>query len=653
MKSSMKHQILWAVVMAGVLSVPQMAQAEVFTLKPVVVTANRILQPITETKADISVINREMIENHHVDTLEKALRMVPGVQFLNYGESGINANLSGIRINGSNDVLLLIDGIRVNDMKGGGTTGYMYSSRRNNLGNVERIEVLRGSAGMIYGSGAVGGVINIITRKTTGRETLMEVSAGNFGEREYQFHTQGQNDKFIYRVYAGDQRRGDFRDGAGKLFISSSKMRNAGAQIGYVWTPTHRLTLDFDLLRSEYFGEDDVYHQTYGGFYYNSMWTLQHQAEFKKDWQHRFVYRLSDENDEYWQRQAKYGLGADTRYQFISEQLTFHKPYATLVFGVDYSRAENRKTLIKFVDRKKIEKYPMMKNISSYAQLDWNPIKQVLVSLGARKDYPSGGYASMSIDSHTSYSGKLGFDFTNRFGAYLSSSDYFILPSVVQLFNSKNEKGLPGILPAVGNIKSLGLTYKIGDNHYVTMNWFKTIAERSIVLSYKKDPKTGLYYYENYANYRANGWNAQWMARLSENWQMNFGWTHLFQSAEGDNFKMGYYPKDKFTFAIDYNRDKWHVGFDGFYFIRAETEFYREFKEQYKHKGWPDDKYWVCNLKVDYSPNKNTQVYLAVDNVFNKLWAEHTDVVHHPNFGFDKWYSMPGRAYSVGVQYSW
>ena len=149
MKSSVRHQILWAVVMAGVLSVPQMAQAEVFTLKPVVVTANRILQPITETKADISVINREMIENHHVDTLEKALRMVPGVQFLNYGESGINANLSGIRINGSNDVLLLIDGIRVNDMKGGGTTGYMYSSRRNNLGNVERIEVLRGSAGMI------------------------------------------------------------------------------------------------------------------------------------------------------------------------------------------------------------------------------------------------------------------------------------------------------------------------------------------------------------------------------------------------------------------------------------------------------------------------------------------------------------------------
>lgn len=118
-----------------------------------------------DTKADISVVTRKQIENLHLQTVEDTLREVPGTQFLNYGSNGLNANLSGIRINGSKDVVILVDGVRITDFQGANNSGYMYASILNNMDNIERVEVLRGSAAVKYGSGAKGGVINIITRK--------------------------------------------------------------------------------------------------------------------------------------------------------------------------------------------------------------------------------------------------------------------------------------------------------------------------------------------------------------------------------------------------------------------------------------------------------------------------------------------------------
>lgn len=122
---------------------------------------------MADAHADISVVGRKEIEQMHMTTVEEALRTVPGVQFLNYGQNGMNGNLSGIRLNGSKDIVILVDGVRVTDFQDVGSSGYIYSFLLNNMDNIERIEVLRGAAGTVYGSGAKGGVINIITRKST------------------------------------------------------------------------------------------------------------------------------------------------------------------------------------------------------------------------------------------------------------------------------------------------------------------------------------------------------------------------------------------------------------------------------------------------------------------------------------------------------
>ena len=110
-----------------------------FELAPIVVTASRMEESILKAKADMSVVGREEIEQMHMDNVEEVLRTVPGVQFLDYGSNGLNANVSGIRINGSKDVVILVDGVRVNDFKGAGSSGYMFAALMNNMDNIERV----------------------------------------------------------------------------------------------------------------------------------------------------------------------------------------------------------------------------------------------------------------------------------------------------------------------------------------------------------------------------------------------------------------------------------------------------------------------------------------------------------------------------------
>lgn len=96
------------------------------------------------------------------------------------------------------------------------------------------------------------------------------------------------------------------------------------------------------------------------------------------------------------------------------------------------------------------------------------------------------------------------------------------------------------------------------------------------------------------------------------------------------------------TFGVNYNYAKVTAGLNGFYFMRKINHIYDGMQ------GWPADNYGVYNLSVNYSPTKNFTIYTKVDNIFNKLWAEHTDVIWNGKPG--TWYAMPGRAITVGMQ---
>ncbi len=125
----------------------------------VVVTASRMPTATTELLSDVSVMTRQQIENSGATSVPELLGQVPGIQLISELARGSNASIF-IRGTNSNHTLLLVDGQRISSATTGAT-----ALQHLPLDQIERIEVLRGTASSLYGSDAMGGVIQVFTRK--------------------------------------------------------------------------------------------------------------------------------------------------------------------------------------------------------------------------------------------------------------------------------------------------------------------------------------------------------------------------------------------------------------------------------------------------------------------------------------------------------
>lgn len=600
-----------------------------FELAPIVVTASRMEESILKAKADMSVVGREEIEQMHMDNVEEVLRTVPGVQFLDYGSNGLNANVSGIRINGSKDVVILVDGVRVNDFKGAGSSGYMFAALMNNMDNIERVEVMRGSAATMYGSGAKGGVINIITRRPEGAKTVIDIAKGSFGKEAYKFNTQAAKDKVSYNIYHDRTISGTSKDGSGKEWPGQSNTKSSGAKFEYKFNDANKLTLNYETIGSNFSGTDLVYGGHYVGMYDSNSVTLKHDWQINDQWSNSLMYRATKEKSS-WDKPG----GEDTdisepitsnlEYKLYSDNFKYQTDRYTMVGGIEYSKGKDNTN------------HKETSNTSLFLQGDWELVPHVTLSGGIRHDRPD------SYECHNSISYKLGWDITEKDTLYAGRSDYYILPSLTQLYDHKY--GNADLRASEGRTTSIGYNHEFTPDNYMMLSWFETKSGVGMTMNSttdKDDPNYGQY--QNSIGGISRGWNAQYNARLSDAVTVKLGWAHLFYD-EKDSFTQGYAPKDKATFGVYYDKDKFSAAFDGFYFIRDK----RGMKEGVK--GWPCDKYGVYNLALNYTADKQTKFYFKVDNIFNKLWAEHTDVIW--GGGADSWYAMPGRSFVVGMQYT-
>ena len=151
------------------------AQTPIPRLSPVVVTATRTETPLTETSTSVTVITEEEIRQQQAETVAEVLRTVPGLDVAQNGSRGTTTDVF-IRGAESDQTLVLIDGVEVNSVTLG---AFDFSNLTTE--NIERIEVLRGSGGTLYGSQAVGGVINIISKKGEGTPTASVLAEGGNG----------------------------------------------------------------------------------------------------------------------------------------------------------------------------------------------------------------------------------------------------------------------------------------------------------------------------------------------------------------------------------------------------------------------------------------------------------------------------------------
>jgi vitamin B12 transporter len=164
--------ILSALLLAG----PTAGQTEeTKRVEPVVVTATKVETPVAELGASVTVVNGDDFQTYHYSSVDEALRNVPGLEVRRSGSLG-KISSAFIRGANSNQVQVLIDGVRVKSP----TTGQVdLSDISPDL--IERIEIIRGPQSTLYGADAIGGVVNIITRKGKGPLSgSVEVEAGNY-----------------------------------------------------------------------------------------------------------------------------------------------------------------------------------------------------------------------------------------------------------------------------------------------------------------------------------------------------------------------------------------------------------------------------------------------------------------------------------------
>ncbi|ENU1228053.1 TonB-dependent vitamin B12 receptor BtuB [Providencia rettgeri] len=150
----------------------------------VVVSANRFEQPISSILAPVTVVTREDIDHWQSNTVIDVLRRLPGVDISQSGGMGQQSSLF-IRGTESRHVLVLIDGIRLNQA---GISGSSDMSQIP-ISLVQRIEYIRGARSAVYGSDAVGGVVNIITRRDNDGTTL-NAGIGSHSHQNYNGSTQ-------------------------------------------------------------------------------------------------------------------------------------------------------------------------------------------------------------------------------------------------------------------------------------------------------------------------------------------------------------------------------------------------------------------------------------------------------------------------------
>jgi iron complex outermembrane receptor protein len=219
-----RHRFLSSLVLAGLLiaAVPGQAQQQlpVTIADEVVVTATRFNTSQQVLPVGITVITAEDIRNSTAATIPELLRQVPGIQIRDAsGSPNQQVDMRGFGIFGDQNTLVLLDGQRISENEQASVNWTAIP-----LFSIERIEIMRGSGAVLYGGGATGGTINIITKapqKNT-RSALLGAGGGSYNTGDFRtgFNLASENLGMV--VNAGHVESDNYRD--------SNRLRQDNAQ---------------------------------------------------------------------------------------------------------------------------------------------------------------------------------------------------------------------------------------------------------------------------------------------------------------------------------------------------------------------------------------------------------------------------------------
>lgn len=221
-------------------------------LDPVVVSATRSPQPRSSVLADLTVLERETLEQAGAIGLADLLARQPGVEFARNGGPGAVTSVF-IRGGESRHTAVYLDGVRLDSQATGGVIWEQIP-----LEQLERVEILRGPAAAIYGSDAVAGVVQLFTRRGQGpAQPSLRVSAGSQRSRQVQASLRGAHGDLDYAfTLAQDRSDGQNARRGFNPDEDGHDRRSGSARLGWRLDGVHRLDATWlqSRLRSDYDG---------------------------------------------------------------------------------------------------------------------------------------------------------------------------------------------------------------------------------------------------------------------------------------------------------------------------------------------------------------------------------------------------------------
>jgi vitamin B12 transporter len=487
---------------------------------------------VKDSTRPVYVINREQIEAQGARTVQEALRYLPGI--LTDGTAGGQLGaLSSQFIRGSNSaqVLILLDGRPINDV--GFSGGFDLSTLTTD--NIERIEFLPGGGSTLYGSDAIGGVINIITRAPSDRpELTLRAAVGSFGLNEQAIQTRGRSGRIGWTLgYTRVDANNDFRFEIDRINLKDRRenadvlYNNANLKLEGQLNDRNTLTFSALYLTKDFGVAGGVpIPDTIGAFNTLTPKARQYTDEVLLDltWQSK----LGNSNDSLLTTRVysdflnynynnpdpnNFGTKDEVNRRAVGLQVQHNWQLAKnqrLTYGADYRNTRSRNTTFSYGTNISDVNYDGDINQGAlFALYEVNFTPSFSVNLGLRQDFNSlvnGSFTSPSVGARFIV-GK-----TTTIRANYARSFRAPLISNLEGLAAFNVVGNPDLNPERGDSFDIGIDQQLGKIGLLRLTFFhNTISE---LINFKfGSPST----YENIGKVRTLGLEADLNVRLARN----------------------------------------------------------------------------------------------------------------------------------------
>jgi vitamin B12 transporter len=433
-----------AAILPALLLSPGLALGD--TMEPVLVTATRTAIPTSEALASVEVIPREELERLPAADIADALRLHSGLEIARTGGPGQQTSLF-IRGSESNHSLVLVDGVRINP----GTIG---SAALQNISPdlVERIEVVKGPRSTLYGSDAIGGVVNVITRRAEESRVELEMGGGSYGTRTARISAAAAGEPGALAFGAAwldsagfPTRTGDTIDrGYRNLSLSgSARTRIGGVSLGLrAWRASGT---------SEY---SDFFVTPVDQDFVTSAFALDAAGRPTQSWRTRGMLSLATDEiaqnqspdflrTRRWQADWQNDLSLGEHHLLTAGLLLQREDAASESFGIGFDTTADMRLAY-------------LQDQFSYGR------HQALVAVGFTDHDAFGG--------HLTWNAEYGLAFSEATAAWISAGTAFRAPDATDRFGYG---GNPDLAPESSRAVELGLRHRIGERHALSLVAFR------------------------------------------------------------------------------------------------------------------------------------------------------------------------------------